>query len=140
MQNVIDIGTGTGILAIAAKKIWPEAEVIGTDIDKVAVEVALQHATLNDADIKIHLADGTGHNITSQKFDIVIANILARPLIEMAKDITEIVANSGAIILSGFLENQLHDIIDKYQKYGFWTENIVNRNKWIILTLKKNPE
>ena len=111
VRKVLDIGTGTGILAIAAKKLWPNSEVLATDIDAVAIEVAKEHAHTNNVVLKFEVMDGVKNLGITQKFDIVLANILARPLIEMVQDITELVEDGGVVILSGFLENQMHDII-----------------------------
>ena len=137
-REILDIGTGTGILAIAAKKLWPDAEVTATDIDAVAIDVARHHAEINNVVLKLHVLDGVTDLGSSSKYDIVLANILARPLIEMAEDITSLVNGGGVIILSGFLENQMQEIVESYNKYSFSMVNYLNKNNWITLILTKS--
>ncbi len=132
-SNILDIGTGTGILAICAKKLWPKAQVVGTDIDPVAIEVAKEHGKLNVVDIEFGISINSG-----LQFDIILANILARPLIEMASNIASITNINGIVILSGFLENQLPEIIAEYVKHGLSHVEVINKNKWITLILSKN--
>ena len=130
VKSVLDIGTGTGILAISAKKLWQDAEIIATDIDEVALEVASNHAELNKADIKFQMDLPRG-----VKFDVILANILARPLIEMAENIASLLSKNGIIILSGFLDNQLESIISEYQKYNLFSISVINKDRWITLVL-----
>ena len=137
VQKVLDIGTGTGILAIAAKKLWPDAEVCATDIDAVAIEVAKEHANTNNVALKFEGMDGVGSLVVKQKYDIVLANILARPLIEMSYDISSLVEECGVVILSGFLENQMHDILGSYAKYDLLKFKHFNKSNWITLILTK---
>jgi len=137
VHKVLDIGTGTGILAIAAKKLWPGAEVWATDIDAVAIEVAKEHANTNEVELKFEVMDGVASLGVRQKYDIILANILARPLMEMAENISSLVAASGVVILSGFLENQMDDILEAYEKYYLLRLKHFNKNNWITLILAK---
>lgn len=134
-KRVLDIGTGTGILAIAAKKLWPEAQVIATDIDPIAIEVAQHHAHENGVELEFIVADGTSQ--IENKYDIILANILARPLIEMARDISSLIADKGIVILSGFLDNQKQEILFTYQKYNLSLVTCLEKNQWIILVFIK---
>jgi len=135
VRKVLDIGTGTGILAIAAKKLWPNAAVLATDIDAVAIEVAQEHANINNVLLDLEVIDGVKSLGISEKYDIILANILARPLIEIAQDIAMLVADGGIVILSGFLENQMDDIIESYEKYNLYKLRHFNKNSWITLIL-----
>lgn len=137
VQNVLDIGTGTGVLAIAAKKLWPMAEVLATDIDAVAIEVAKEHADTNKVKLAFKVMDGVESLDVKQKYDIILANILARPLIEMSKHIAALVNLGGVVILSGFLENQKNDILEHYTKYNLSEVHSCNKNNWITLILKR---
>ncbi len=137
VNRVLDVGTGTGILAIAAKKLWSNAEVVATDIDAVAIEVAKDHAQTNDVDLELVVMDGVENLDVSAKYDIVLANILARPLIEMAASIARLVDDGGVIILSGFLENQMQAIVESYVKCELSVASHFNKNNWVTLILTK---
>jgi ribosomal protein L11 methyltransferase len=130
IQRVLDIGTGSGILAICAKKLWPESQVIATDIDEIALEVSAQHADLNEVDIEFRL------DLPDNKFDLILANILARPLIEMAGSIARLLNDGCIIILSGFLDNQLDSILTEYQKYNFHPVSVKTNDRWVTLVLE----
>ena len=137
IDSVLDIGTGTGILAIAAKKLWPEASVTATDIDEVAIDVAGHHADINNAALTLEVMDGVASMGQAQKYDIILANILARPLIEMGGDITSLMHDKSILILSGFLENQMQSIVECYGKYNIAEVKHTNKNNWITLILTK---
>ena len=108
-----------------------------TDIDAVAIEVAKEHANTNNVALKFEVMDGVGSLVVKQKYDIVLANILARPLIEMSYDISSLVEECGVVILSGFLENQMHDILGSYAKYDLLKFKHFNKSNWITLILTK---
>src|ERR1700677_1101986 len=112
ITSVMDVGTGTGILAIAASKIWPSAEVIGSDIDEVAVKVAEEHAKINNADIELKVADGIPSY--SGKVDLIVSNILKEPLIELVGKFHEALSERGVVILSGFLDYQSDEVLEAY--------------------------
>jgi ribosomal protein L11 methyltransferase len=134
--DILDIGTGTGVLAIAAKKLWPSANVTATDIDEVAIEVSRTHAAENKVSLELHLADGAS-SLRDKGFDLIFANILARPLIEMAEDIVRILRPGGFLILSGFLENQSDEILSKYIELGCSVVLHSNHDQWISATLSR---
>jgi len=146
-QNIIDLGTGSGVLAMAAAKIWGSARIIATDIDPLAVEVAQDNSSLNglapvDAgQVGIHylVADGCDHpTIQAQKpYDLIIANILAAPLIELAPDITAIAAPQADLILAGLLATQADDVLAAYKAQGFKLAHRINDGEWSGLRLKQ---
>lgn len=131
-QSILDVGTGTGILAIVAKKLCPHAHIVATDIDPVAIEVAKDHAVANEVELEFLLADGLSERNSSYKYDIIVANILARPLIDMSKVIANLIKPQGIIILSGFLENQKDEIIQVYEKHGLSIIETIIKNQWVI--------
>ena len=101
--NIADIGTGTGLLAFAALALWPEAKCIATDIDPVAIDVARDNAAINRVklghgagELLLAVADGMDSPLLSARapFDLIVANILAGPLIELAPAFAE-VARAG---------------------------------------------
>jgi ribosomal protein L11 methyltransferase len=126
-SNIADIGTGTGLLAFAALALWPEAKCIATDIDPVAVEVARDNAAINRVKLghgagELLLADAAGMEsplLTARApFDLLIANILAGPLIELAPPFAEALAPGGAIVLAGLLNAQVDGIVRAYEAAG----------------------
>jgi ribosomal protein L11 methyltransferase len=126
-RNIADIGTGTGLLAFAALALWPRAKCIATDIDSQAVEVARDNAAINgvklghgDGELLLAEADGMGSPLLSARapFDLIVANILAGPLIELAGDFAEALAPGGTVILAGLLDTQADAVIRAYEERG----------------------
>jgi len=115
-QSVLDYGCGSGILAIAAKKLGFHT-VFGTDIDPQAIESARANADQNDSSIEFALPDDIEARIGSQPFDVVIANILANPLQVLAPALIARVKDGGQLILSGILERQAQEVIDCYKSH-----------------------
>jgi ribosomal protein L11 methyltransferase len=125
--NVADVGTGTGLLAFAALALWPEAKCIATDVDPVAIDVARDNAAINrvkvghsGGELLLALADGMDSPMLAARapFDLIIANILAGPLIELAPDFTHALAPGGTIILAGLLNTQADRVAGAYQAQG----------------------
>ncbi len=115
-QSVLDYGCGSGILAIAAKKLGFQA-VFGTDIDPQAIESARANAIQNQAVIDFQLPDDIDAAIGSQRFDVVVANILANPLQVLAPALIARVNDGGQLVLSGILERQAQEVIDCYKTH-----------------------
>lgn len=133
-SRILDLGTGTGILAIAAKKLWPTAYVVGSDIEEVSVEIARDHARINDVDIEFLLCDGPPR--FEYKIDLIVSNILATPLINMAADFKAIMSSGGVAILSGFLDYQSDLVLKAYEDNGFVLKNWLNKNGWITAVME----
>jgi ribosomal protein L11 methyltransferase len=137
--NVIDIGTGTGVLAFAAAHLWPEAAVIATDIDPMAVEVTRENAALNSiAGIALVVADGAlDPAITAAApYDLLIANILAGPLVSMAPEVAAIAAPRATILLAGLLETQRREVVEAFAACGCALQEFDRRGDWTILRLQ----
>ena len=111
-QIVLDYGCGTGILAIAAKKLGAD-NVLGTDIDPQAVEAAIENARANEAAARFVLPD----EMPEGCFDIVVANILSNPLKLLAPALLSRVAPEGYLVLSGVLARQAQEVIDVYREH-----------------------
>ena len=111
-QSVLDYGCGTGILAIAAKKLGAD-NVLGTDIDPQAVEAAIENARANEAAARFVLPD----EMPEGCFDIVVANILSNPLKLLAPALLSRVAPEGYLVLSGVLARQAQEVIDVYREH-----------------------
>ena len=139
-HNVADIGCGTAVLGMAAARIWPET-VLASDIDQVAVDVAEANVKANDLVGRVICleAAGFGHAdlLAKAPFDLVFANILKQPLIDLAPDMASHLADGGFAILSGILNDQGDEVAEVYARHGF---NTVHREEivdWTTLTLAK---
>jgi ribosomal protein L11 methyltransferase len=126
-ENVADVGTGTGLLAFAALALWPEAKCIATDIDPIAIEVARENAAINRVtlghergQLLLAVADGMESPLlcARARFDLVIANILAGPLIELAPDFAKALVPGGSVILAGLLDGQAEPVAATYESQG----------------------
>jgi ribosomal protein L11 methyltransferase len=125
--NIADIGTGTGLLAFAALALWPEAKCIATDIDAVAIEVACDNAAINRVklghgagQLLLAVADGTDSPVLAARapFDLIVANILAGPLIDLAPNFSKALASGGTVVLAGLLDNQADRVANAYEAQG----------------------
>ena len=144
-SNIADIGTGTGLLAFAALALWPDAKCIATDIDAIAVEVTRENAAING----IRLGHGAGELLLTEAegmrspllaarapFDLIIANILAGPLIELAPDFANALAPGGTVMLAGLLDSQTVGVIRAYAAEGLsLAEGQPLSGEWPVLVL-----
>lgn len=141
--NIIDVGTGTGLLAFAGAYLWPDAKVMATDIDPAAVDVTRENAVANGiAGVDLVVADGAlSDAITAQApYDLVIANILAGPLVSMAPELAAIAAPDATIVLAGLLETQRAQVVEAFEACGCTLEAIDRRGDWTILRLAAGAE
>jgi len=141
--NIADIGTGTGLLAFAALSLWPEAKGIATDIDPISIDVTADNARINRVPIGhgagqllLAVADGMDHEmlVARAPFDLLIANILAGPLVELAPAFARSVAPGATVILAGLLDSQADAVIAAYEAQGM---TVVERGagEWCVLVL-----
>jgi ribosomal protein L11 methyltransferase len=142
--NIADIGTGTGLLAFAALALWPDARCIATDIDPVATDVARDNAAINGVtlghgpgELLLGVADGMDSPLLAARapFDLIIANILAGPLIELAEDFAKALASGSTVVLAGLLDTQAEAVIAVYDKLGF-TVRESGSGEWPVLVLR----
>lgn len=141
--RAIDIGTGTGLLAFAARHLWPQAEIVATDIDPRAIVVTRENAERNAvAAIDLIVADGTLDDgiVARAPYDLVIANILAGPLVSMAPEIAAIAAPRATIVLAGLLETQRADVVAAFTACGCTLEETDRRGDWSVLRLVAGTE
>jgi ribosomal protein L11 methyltransferase len=139
-QSVADIGCGTAVLAMGAARIWPN-RVLASDIDEVAVDVARANAVANGLEGRVHCVEAMGFEhpyiAAASPFDLVFANILKGPLIDLAPDMARHLIPGGYAILSGILNEQADEVIAVYLRSGI---NLVYREEigeWTTLTLRK---
>ena len=138
--TVADIGTGTGLLAFAARALWPAARFLASDIDPVSVEVTRANMAANDvpADaIALLAADGVADPLITRSgpYDLLIANILAGPLIALAANFADVVSPRGRVMLAGLLATQEADVLAAYAEHGFRIEDRLQRGDWPTLLL-----
>ncbi|QCE34052.1 50S ribosomal protein L11 methyltransferase [Acetobacteraceae bacterium] len=138
--SILDMGCGSGILAMAAAKLWNQP-VLGIDIEEDAVRVTKENAERNNISslISAYQADGwqAGHAQKNAPYGLIFANILAGPLCEMAEDLTNALDNKGYAILAGLLAVQADEVLEAYQKTGLSLEKRFDDNGWTILLLRK---
>lgn len=139
-QRILDVGTGTGLLAIAAARATRRLVVAG-DIDAVAVEVAKDNARLNRAlaQLRFYVGPGVRHAAANRpgRFDLVLANILARPLMRLARDITRVISPSGELIMSGLLLSDVPGVLAAYRMQGWALKRRSAREGWATLVLAR---
>jgi len=137
-RDILDLGTGTGLLVFAAMRLWPAARATASDIDPVSIQVVRENAALNGiARLHLAVANGLDHRdlITRAPYDLVIANILAGPLIEMAAQIAAIVEARGTLLLAGLLDTQAKAVARAYRRQGM---RLVSRGtgEWPVLVMR----
>lgn len=145
-KNVLDLGTGTAILALAAAKTWPDAKGTASDIDPVAIKVSRENVEINGVnigeeagEIALYVADGLEDAALAARgpFDLVVANILAGPLIEMAPSIAAALAPGGTLVLAGLLAGQAEAVEAAYRDCGVAPVSRTVIGEWPTLRLLK---
>lgn len=138
--RVADIGCGTAVLAMGAAALWP-ADVIASDIDAQAVDVARANLHANGMETKVKLAEAAGfdHPDLSGPFDLIFGNILKGPLIALAPDLSARLAPGGHAILSGILNEQANEVARHYVDHGNSVLHREEIGEWTTLTLVKKP-
>ena len=142
--NIADIGTGTGLLAFAGLALWPEAKAIATDIDPISIDVTRDNAAINgvklghgSGELLLAVADGMDHPMIAARapYDLLIANILAGPLVELAPAFAKAVGPGATLILAGLLDTQAETVIAAYEAQRM---RVVERGEgeWCVLVLE----
>ncbi|MDR3526702.1 MAG: 50S ribosomal protein L11 methyltransferase [Rhizomicrobium sp.] len=139
-HNVLDLGCGTGLLAIGAAKLW-RRHVMASDIDMVAVEVTRENAVANGEGPRVMalMADGPTHPALFQRapFDLILANILAGPLTQLSPQICKVLAKGGTLVLSGLLHWQENQVLSYYKPQGLKLRSTRRDGSWSALVLDK---
>lgn len=146
VRNLLDLGTGTGLLAFAAMYLWPRAYATASDIDPISVDVTRDNAAANG----VALGEGPGqlalaacagmHHpllIARAPYDLIIANILAGPLIELAPTVCAALAEGGTLILAGLLKGQAEAVARAYRRQGLRLAGRIDGGEWPALRLVK---
>jgi len=146
VRNGADIGTGTGLLAFAASALWPGARMIASDIDPVCESVVAENARLNTVQlgtgrgqVAMVTAEGADHTLIQRRapYDLIMANILAGPLIGLAGDFADLAAPRCNLLLAGLLETQEPAVRAAYRTAGFRLAARLVNGDWSILWLRK---
>ncbi len=139
-DKVLDLGCGTAVLAMAAAKMGAPT-VLASDIDPVAVDVAVANVTANDLDGRVNCLEAIGFDhsdlAAAAPFDLIFANILKGPLVDLAPTLAHHIAPGGIAILSGILVDQAEDVVDVYAKQGMTLAHREDIGEWTALTLKR---
>jgi ribosomal protein L11 methyltransferase len=139
-RRILDLGTGSGILAIAAARLL-KRPVLAADIDPGAVRVARENAVLNGVGrlVRPVLADGWRDPVVrgGGPYDLVFANILARPLCLMAKDLAAHLAPGGTAILAGLLAEQARRVLSAHRRQGLRLVRMLPQGGWTTIVMRK---
>ncbi|MBN9450243.1 MAG: 50S ribosomal protein L11 methyltransferase, partial [Bosea sp.] len=138
--NVLDLGCGTGLLAIGAAKLW-NRRVTASDIDPVAVGVTRENAIANGTGPQVHAVTADGLNAPALSagapYDLILANILAGPLRKLAPSIATVLSDDGVVILSGLLEMDVAGVVSAYRHQGIALARRSSREGWATLVMKR---
>lgn len=144
--DIADVGTGTGLLAFAARAAWPRARIVASDIDPVAIDVTRENAEANHIPagrglgrVELVVAAGLAHPRLRARapFDLIVANILAGPLIELAPVLAGAVLPGGSLVLAGLLDHQADRVAAAYRRQGMRLADSITRGDWPTLRLVK---
>jgi ribosomal protein L11 methyltransferase len=144
--HIVDIGTGTGLLAFAARHLWRRAYLTASDIDPLSVEVTAHNAEVNAiplgqsiGQLALRVAQGTDHELIQRRapYDLIIANILAGPLIELSPSFAAIIRGGGSLILAGLLNTQIEAVLSAYRAQGFRLQRRTDNGDWPCLWMVK---
>ena len=149
VRNCADVGTGTGILAFAALELWPRAIVTASDIDPVSAAVTVENAQLNHipigargGEVTVTIADGMSHPLIAARgpYDLVIANILAGPLVSLAPHFAKAMVSGGSLLLAGLLTTQEQQVRRACRRAGMRMAARATAGDWSILWMRKRPD
>lgn len=144
-RNLIDVGTGTGLLALAALRLWPQARATASDIDPVSIGVTAENAAINGfttggapGQIDLAVAGGLDHPKLRQRgpYDLIIANILAGPLVALAPSLAPALLPGGRLVLAGLLRSQAERVARAYGREGLRPYFRETRGDWPTLVLR----
>lgn len=139
VANILDMGCGSGVLAMAAARLWP-CRVLGVDNDAPSIRVAAQNVKVNGVADVVHLLLGVGFRSAVVKrrgpYDLILANILAEPLCAMAQDVRRHLAPGGLAVLSGLLIGQERQVLARYRAAGLMLVRRYHLGEWSTLVLR----
>jgi ribosomal protein L11 methyltransferase len=134
--SLLDVGTGTGILAIAAVKLRPGSRVVGFDLDPEAVEVALENAAINGVADEIEIEVNKLSSYQGQDFDLVLANLTADVIIPLSPEFPQVLKPQGALIVSGVLREQTDDVRAALESHNLSLIEMMPEGEWMTMALQ----
>jgi len=134
-MKVLDIGSGTGILAIASIKLGA-LKAIAVDLDEICFENCIENCLLNKVSNSVEVLTGEIDDVNEKDFDLILANIHRNVLLEIAAKIKVKLKSNGVVILSGLLESDKNAFEEKYHLLGFKIERVETLDEWISIVLK----
>lgn len=135
--SLLDVGTGTGILAIAAAKLEPDSRVFAIDVDPQAIEVARENVAINGVSDSIELSEAQPRELAGRSFDVVVANLTAEVIVELAEDLVDCLAGNGLLILSGILTEFEVDVERALSTFGFSVIDRREAGEWCALVARR---
>jgi ribosomal protein L11 methyltransferase len=135
--SLLDVGTGTGILAIAAALLAPNSRVVAIDVDPQAVEVALENIAINSVSSSIELLEAQPRNLAGQQFNIVVANLTAEVIVDLLPDLTGCLETEGFMILSGILSELASQVERTLAAFGLRVTERRDAGEWCMLVAVK---
>lgn len=138
-ETVLDVGTGSGVLSIAASFLGAK-EIFAYDLDEVAVKAAQENIALNPSAKNIQVEVNDLLSGVEQKADVIVANILADIIIKMLPDAWRLLKTNGTFIVSGIIEAKKQTVMEAMQEQGFIIDQIFQQKDWYALTFKKVEE
>jgi ribosomal protein L11 methyltransferase len=134
--SLLDVGTGTGILAIAAVKLRPGSRVVGFDLDPEAVEVALENAAINGVADEIEIEVNKLSSYQGQEFDLILANLTADVIIPLSPEFPQVLKPQGALIVSGILREQTDDVRAALESHNLSLIEMMPEGEWMTMALQ----
>ncbi len=134
--KVLDVGSGTGILAIASVKLGA-SKAVAVDFDEICLENCRENCELNKVVNSVEILTGEIDAVTENEFDLVVANIQKNILLEIAVKIKSRLKKNGTVILSGLLESDIIALEEKYHSLGFRTEEVEQMDEWIAIVFRE---
>jgi ribosomal protein L11 methyltransferase len=135
--NLLDVGTGTGIIAIAAALLEPGSRITAIDIDPQAVVIARENTDINNASNSVEIVEGGPRDFVGGAFDVVVANLTAEVIISLIGDLAECVSGSGMLILSGILTELEEDVETAAAGAGLAVVERLRLGEWSALSLRR---
>ena len=142
-QNILDYGSGSGILSIAAKKLMPYSKITLIDVDNLAVKMSkfnLKKNNIISNNNVLEVSPKKRKHIKKNFYNLIFANILLPQLKSLIKEFTYILDHNGFLIVSGILIYQKNQLINLYRKFKIYPVKISEEEKWITITFKKKNE
>lgn len=134
-DSILDVGCGTGILSIIAAKLGA-SRAVAVDVDEVAVRITSQNSSLNNVENAVKAQTGQLDDVKKEKFDVVIANIIANVIVDISEAITYYLKAGGCFITSGIIRERRDEVIKAYMKQGFEKVNELQDGEWVAMVFK----